>query len=201
MLFAVAIGRECGLSDTHIARGLAAFHPPAGRCSVERIGDWTVIDDSYNASPEAFDAACGLLGSWPSAARRFLICGDMLELGDAAVTCHQEAGVAAARAGVDCVYALGDFAQDLVSAAVEAGLDPDCCQAFQERSSLLHCLQQTIRPEDVLLMKGSRGMRMEQVIEWLRSEVLCRTGKDRSSPQLHSVLSGTRQQMRSLLND
>ena len=201
VLFAVATGRESGLSDSHIARGLAGFRPPVGRCSVERIGDWTVIDDSYNASPEAFEAACRLLGSWPAATRRILVCGDMLELGDVAVTCHQDAGLAAARAGIDRVYALGHFAREVVGSAVEAGLDPDCCQAFQDRPSLLHRLQQTIRPDDVLLIKGSRGMRMERVIEWLREEALYRGSEHRHRSNLQPAGRHIRQQTRSLLND
>ena len=138
------------------------------------IGSWTVIDDSYNASPEAFAAACGLLGGWPTDARRILVCGDMLELGEAASACHQDAGLAIAQAGIDRVFALGDFSRDVVGSALDAGLDPNSGEAFgkNEMSSLLHRLQQTLRAGDVLLVKGSRGMRMERVIEWLRSEAL-----------------------------
>jgi UDP-N-acetylmuramoyl-tripeptide--D-alanyl-D-alanine ligase len=172
VLFAVATAREFGLSDQQIAAGLADFQASTGRCSVEAIGDWTVIDDSYNASPEAVEAACGLLGSWPTEARRILVCGDMLELGDAAAACHQDAGLAAARAGVDRIFALGEFSQDLVGAAIEAGLDPNCGEAFHDLNFLLHRLQQTLRPGDVILVKGSRGMRMERVIAWLRGEVM-----------------------------
>ena len=188
VLFAVAAGRECGLRDKQIARGLADFRTPAGRCSVETIGEWTVIDDSYNASPETFEAACGLLGNWPDATRRLLICGDMLELGDAAAALHQDAGLAAARAGVDRIYACGQFAGDLTGAAIKAGLDPDCCEAFQELPSLLHRLQQTMRSGDVLLMKGSRGMQMERVIEWMRREVLSREPENRQRRQPQQTL-------------
>ena len=177
VLFAVATARKFGLSEKQIATGLADFRAPIGRCSVESIGQWTVIDDSYNASPEAFAAACGLLGSWPTEARRLLVCGDMLELGDAAAACHQDAGLAAAQAGIDRVFALGDFSRDIVGSATDAGLDPNCGEAFSktEMPSLLHRLQQTLRPGDVLLVKGSRGLRMERVIEWLRSEVMSTT--------------------------
>jgi len=174
VLFAVATAREFGLSDKQIATGLGDFQAPSGRCSVETIGSWTVIDDSYNASPEAFAAACGLLGGWSTDARRILVCGDMLELGEAASACHQDAGLAIARAGIDRVFALGDFSHDVVGSALDAGLDPNCGEAFgkDEMPSLLHRLQQTLRHGDVLLIKGSRGMRMERVIEWLRSDVV-----------------------------
>jgi UDP-N-acetylmuramoyl-tripeptide--D-alanyl-D-alanine ligase len=183
VLFAVATAREFGLTDKQIVTGLADFQAPTGRCSVESIGSWTVIDDSYNASPEAFAAACGLLGSWPTEARRILVCGDMLELGDAASACHQDAGLAVAQAGIDRVFALGDFSRNIVSSAIDAGLDPNCGEAFgrNKMSSLLHRLQQTLRPGDVILVKGSRGMRMERVVEWLRSEVMSATLPDHVS--------------------
>lgn len=172
VLFAVATARDFGLTDRQILTGLADFRAPAGRCSVETAGSWTVIDDSYNSSPEAFAAACGLLGGWQTEGRRILICGDMLELGDATAACHQDAGLAAARAGIDRVFALGEYSQDVAGSAVEAGLDPACAEAFggNELPSLLHRLQQTLRSGDVILVKGSRGMRMERVIEWLRLE-------------------------------
>lgn len=174
VLIAVATAREFGLTDQQIATGLADFQAPAGRCSLETIGSWTVIDDSYNASPEAFEAACGLLGGWSTDARRILVCGDMLELGEAASACHQDAGLTIARAGIDHVFALGDFSQDVIGSALDAGLDPNCGETFgkKEMPTLLHRLQQILRAGDVLLVKGSRGMRMERVIEWLRSEAL-----------------------------
>ena len=174
MLLAVATAREFGLTDQQIATGLANFQAPVGRCSVETIGSWTVIDDSYNASPEAFTAACGLLGGWATEARRILVCGDMLELGAAASACHQDAGLSIARSGIDRVFALGDFSRDVVGSALDSGLNPNCGEAFgkNEMPSLLQRLQQTLRAGDVLLIKGSRGMRMERVIEWLRSEAL-----------------------------
>lgn len=174
VLLAVATAREFGLTDQQIATGLANFQAPVGRCSVETIGSWTVIDDSYNASPEAFTAACGLLGGWATEARRILVCGDMLELGAAASACHQDAGLSIARSGIDRVFALGDFSRDVVGSALDSGLNPNCGEAFgkNEMPSLLQRLQQTLRAGDVLLIKGSRGMRMERVIEWLRSEAL-----------------------------
>ena len=174
MLLAVATAREFGLTDQQIATGLANFQAPVGRCSVETIGSWTVIDDSYNSSPEAFAAACGLLGEWPAEARQILVCGDMLELGEAASACHQDAGLTIARAGIDRVFAMGDFSRDVVESALGSGLDPNYGEAFgkNEMPSLLHRLQQTLKSGDVILVKGSRGMRMERVIEWLRSEAL-----------------------------
>lgn len=180
-LFAVAIGRQFGLTDAEIAAGLASFKPISGRCQIRTIGDWTVIDDTYNASPEAMVAACRTLAQWPTKGRRILVTGDMLALGDDAVGGHQDVGIAAAEAGVDALFSLGEHARVVVETAQEAGLDSDRTSAFRDLDALLQRLKSELQAGDVLLVKGSRGMKMERVVEWLSKAAATRTTASRAS--------------------
>jgi UDP-N-acetylmuramoyl-tripeptide--D-alanyl-D-alanine ligase len=165
VLFAVALGREFGLADREIARGLEQFRPVAGRCTVSSTTPWTVIDDTYNASPEAMRAAIDLLAQWPTNGRRILVTGDMLALGEIAPEAHENVGIAAAEAGIDFVLSCGDFAAAVVSGATQAGFDPDHVTGFSTIEALTQRLEAVLQPGDVVLVKGSRAMRMERVIE------------------------------------
>jgi UDP-N-acetylmuramoyl-tripeptide--D-alanyl-D-alanine ligase len=168
ILLAVAVGREFGIPLDEIADALASFQPVKGRGTVERIGDWTVIDDSYNASPEAMQAAIALLGSFETGGQRILITGDMLALGDLSAVSHEEAGISAAAAGIDHVLSMGNFAPDLIRGARFTGLDTLRAQTFESHTDLTTHLQKILSPNDVLLVKGSRATQMEKVITWLK---------------------------------
>ncbi len=165
VLFAVALGREFGLADREIARGLEQFRPVTGRCTVSTTTPWTVIDDTYNASPEAMQAAIDLLAQWPTNGRRILVTGDMLALGEIASEAHENVGIAAAAAGIDFVMSCGEFADPVVSGATQAGFDPDHTSAFPDVEALIQKLESMLQPGDVVLVKGSRATRMERVIE------------------------------------
>lgn len=167
VLFAVALSREFGLADQEIARGLEQFRPVAGRCSVAMTSPWTVIDDTYNASPEAMQAAIALLGQLPTEGRRILVSGDMLELGDLSQEAHEDIGVAATDGRIDHVLAAGEFAAAVASGARQAGFDPNAVSAFESIDPLGERLSSLIQPGDVVLVKGSRSMRMERVVEQL----------------------------------
>lgn len=169
-LAALAVAREIGLTIAEIQEGFDRFQPPASRCQVESIGPWTVIDDSYNASPVAMQAACELLRDWPTPSQRLLICGDMLELGPESAALHRQLGRQVARCGVDRLLVCGEFADDLARGALEGGLPLHQIARGESLESLYHLLDCWLTPGDVLLVKGSRGMRMERAIQWLRDQ-------------------------------
>lgn len=169
VLFAVLLGREFGLSDTEIADGLRHFSSVPGRCQIHSIGGMTIIDDCYNASPEAMKAAISLLSGWPASGRRVLVCGDMKELGRYSRELHEDTGLAAAAARLDHVLAFGAEAQAVVQGACQAGFDPDRAFAFANLDPLLDRLQSVLQPGDTVLIKGSRSMRMERIVDWLRT--------------------------------
>ncbi|MEX0726910.1 MAG: UDP-N-acetylmuramoyl-tripeptide--D-alanyl-D-alanine ligase [Planctomycetaceae bacterium] len=166
-LFAVAVGREIGMKLDVLAEGLRTFQPISGRCQPQRIGTWTVIHDAYNANPQSMTAACRLLAEWPGSNRRLLILGDMLELGAESPRYHEELGQEAARAGIDRLIVCGEFSRDVIRGALAAGMSPHRISSADDWNVTLAILDCWLEPEDVLLIKGSRGMQMERVIDWL----------------------------------
>lgn len=168
VLTAIAIGREIGLPAAVIADGLAAFEPVAGRCRLQRIGDWHVIDDTYNANPASMRAACRLLRDWPRPGRRILIAGDMLELGERAEELHLDVGRAAASSNIEHIIACGESARHVVKAAMDGGMDSSRLADCDSLDSLLAVLDCWLEPDDVVLVKGSRALQLERVIAWLR---------------------------------
>lgn len=184
-LTALAIAREIGLTSSEIASGFANFQSAPGRCQVHQIGSWTVIDDTYNANPASMRAACETLRDWQGANKRLLITGDMLELGSHTEQAHFGLGLAAAEAHVDGLLVFGEQSEHVIRGALDGGLRPSQlaqCDHFEILLTVLDCI---LEPRDVLLVKGSRGMRMERVVEWLRekTEGLGARGEGRVMPQ------------------
>lgn len=167
-LAAAAAGHLAGLAPEAIAAGLAAARPEKGRMvPLETRRGVHLIDDTYNANPASMAAAIETLAELAPVGRRVLVAGDMLELGEEGEALHREAGRRAAKAGVDRVLGCGSLAESLVAAAAEAGLAPGNCfcgspEAVADR------LTETLNPGDWVLVKGSRGMAMERVLNLLR---------------------------------
>ncbi|MCA9117236.1 MAG: UDP-N-acetylmuramoyl-tripeptide--D-alanyl-D-alanine ligase [Planctomycetaceae bacterium] len=175
-LLAVAVAREFGIPLALVAEGLRQFVPVAGRCRLETIGPWTVIDDSYNASPESMTAASQLLAARQPAGegRRIFVAGDMLELGPLAANCHFDLGGQIARAGIDLLAVCGEFASQVKQGALAAGMQPVQIAAGQRIGTVTSALENWLGDGDTILVKGSRGMRLERVTGWLREQALAR---------------------------
>ncbi|MBI3860480.1 MAG: UDP-N-acetylmuramoyl-tripeptide--D-alanyl-D-alanine ligase [Planctomycetia bacterium] len=167
-LCALAVAREIGMEPAAIAGGLMKFAGQPGRCTVERSGEFTIIDDTYNASPLSMQAACFTLRDWPAQHQRLLVVGDMLELGDESQACHRELGACVAAASLDRLLAFGNSASYVSSAALGAGMNPHTVAECSGIEALLAVLDCWLEPGDVVLVKGSRGMRMERVVQWLK---------------------------------
>lgn len=170
-LCAIAIGKEIGIAGSLLSESLAEFKPAAGRSHLSRIGSWTVMDDTYNASPTAFAAALQTLRELPQAARgrRIVIAGDMLELGAAAQDEHRRLGDRIGRMRADRLLVTGDHADDVADGAISAGLPSHCIAAAKDWDTLLFLLECWLEPGDIVLVKGSRGMRMERIIDWMKN--------------------------------
>lgn len=167
-LAAIAIGVELEMSTEEIWEGLRQFTPVAGRCNTQQIGEWTIIDDTYNASPASMQAACSTLRDWQTHGHRILIAGDMLALGEQSTHFHRQFGQQVAACGIDRLLVLGQEAQTAADQACAAGMDAGCIGACQDIDTLRLYLELWLEPQDVVLVKGSRGMRMERVIEEIR---------------------------------
>ncbi len=161
-LAAVAVGKAMGLTGQQILGGIASFHTMAGRQEIYEVNGYTIISDCYNAGPESMAAALGVLGNRPG--RHIAVMGDMLELGDHGPDAHRQAGALAAKKA-DLVFAYGPLGKFVREGALEAGLAEDKAQAYLDPSRLADALRAAAQPGDVLLFKGSRGMRMENILE------------------------------------
>jgi len=180
-LCATAVAREIGMSPAAIAEGLDTFTPARGRCRPEQIGAWIVIDDTYNANPSSMQAACEVLKGWAGDGSRILVAGDMLELGCRTEELHVTLGRTVARAGIDHLLAYGGSAHHVIRGAREAGMDSRRladCREIDDVSAALEC---RLEPGDVVLVKGSRGMRMERVIDRIREHAARNSVENNSS--------------------
>lgn len=168
-LCAIAIAREIGVSLQSVAQGLERFEPIEGRSRLRTIGPWTVIDDTYNASPLSVAAACRMLPDLelPGIGRRVLVLGDMRELGPAAEEEHRRIGALAASLKIDLIVACGEHADDIATGAEAAGMDPHSIAAAPDIEAIKAVLDCWLEPGDVVLVKGSRATRMERILDWL----------------------------------
>jgi UDP-N-acetylmuramoyl-tripeptide--D-alanyl-D-alanine ligase len=155
---AAALAAGAGLDD--ISQGLASLSPVAGRFTIHRLPqDITVIDDTYNANPGSLQAAIDVLVT--AGGETWLVLGDMGELGHGALDLHREAGHRARAAGVDRLFTLGELSK---AAAESFGGNAVAFDALEELVAALH---EAVHGGLHVLVKGSRRMRMERVVEAL----------------------------------
>jgi UDP-N-acetylmuramoyl-tripeptide--D-alanyl-D-alanine ligase len=167
-LAGAAVGRAAGLTLDEIAAGLAAGWSAPHRIQVVRLGAVTVIDDTYNASPRSVVAALDLLTGLPG--RRGAILGEMLELGEAGDEGHWIVGEAAART-VDWLVVVGSGADGIAEGAAAAGLDEKDIIRVADADAALAAVPPRLRDGDVVLVKASRGIALERVVDGLRREL------------------------------
>lgn len=166
VLIAISVGLRHGITDFEAPLREACQN--ATRFKTRVLGPLTVMDDSYNANPPSMRAALEAL-ALHQGGRRFAALGDMFELGEMAESAHRELGEEAARQGVDAIFALGALGFHVTNAAKAAGV-ADAAVYDSPMAIALTVLKQA-QPGDALLVKGSRGMKMERVIEALEKLV------------------------------
>ncbi len=167
---AAACGLEAGLSPDDIAAGLAAAALPKGRLALLPRGTGWILDDSYNANPDSMAAAFRTLAALPGTGRRVALLGSMGELGSRAAELHEETGAAAARAGMELLFAMGPNAADLVRGATGAGMDAAAARTFADHREISAAYRAAARPDDIILVKGSRFQAMEKIMPLLGGE-------------------------------
>lgn len=164
-LAAAGVGAALGLPLERIAQGLEAARPAKGRCVWRRAGALRILDDTYNANPVSVRAALDTLGVSAGGTRQVVVLGDMLELGPITESAHREMGRAVAASGAAEFVGLGHATRSAVEAAREAGLgESHHAETFED--TVAHLLKR-LAPGDAVLVKGSRGMRMERVVDAL----------------------------------
>ncbi|UCD77646.1 MAG: UDP-N-acetylmuramoyl-tripeptide--D-alanyl-D-alanine ligase [Desulfobacterales bacterium] len=167
-LAAAAVGNLLGLSAGKIKAGLEAFEPVSGRMNIHRTPNGIhIIDDTYNANPDSMKAALTTLKRMRAGARGIFVAGDMLELGRQAASLHSQVGALAARSGINRLYAYGEYADSLAAGARNEGL-PAADSITGSREEIIEDLIAWLQPGDWVLVKGSRGMAMEKVVQGLK---------------------------------
>lgn len=161
-LAAVAGARLLEVPVEGIRQGLAGFRSMEGRQEIYEAGGYTIIRDCYNAGPESMAASLTVLGK--KNGRRIAVLGDMLELGVCTQAEHYRVGRIAA-GKCDLLLALGKNAGRVVNGAITGGMRPVDAMAFDSAPELVRVLRAKARPGDIILFKGSRGMKMEQVLD------------------------------------
>ncbi len=166
-LAATAVARRLGLDLPYIAERMASFRLPAMRLEERMIRGAVLINDAYNANPESMLAATRELAE-RKGERKFFVFADMLELGEQSSRLHSQLGREMAQAGFDFCWATGQMARHATDAAAQAGMGPDRARFFPTIEDLGEVLSDAIRPGDVVLLKASRGMRLERVLDFLK---------------------------------
>ena len=167
-LAAVAAGYVLGLTVEQIAQGLEDLEMTGMRFECRRVGAYNIINDAYNASPMSMEASLSTLKELTTdkGKRSLAVLGDMLELGHVALPAHQKVGQQAAAAGVCGLITLGEMGREIAKGAKEAGLD--AVYSFDTHEEAAAKLRELLQPEDTILFKGSRGMKMETIIDLLQ---------------------------------
>ena len=164
-LAAAGVGHALGLSLEQIVRGLESARPVKGRCVWRPAGRIRILDDTYNANPGSVGASLETLAATSEGRRRVVVFGDMLELGEISESAHRDMGRAVAASGAAEFVGLGRWAAVAVEAARQAGLaESHHVTTFEDAVALL---LKRLAPGDAVLVKGSRGMRMERVVDAL----------------------------------
>ena len=165
-LAGAAVGLAAGLPVRAVVAALAAGWAAPHRGAVIRAGGVTIVDDAYNASPGSVEAALQLLAGLPG--RRTAVLGEMLELGTEHEAGHERVGRAAA-AVVDHLVVVGDAASGIARGAREAGLPADHLETVGDRAEALGLLASTLVAGDVVLVKASRGIELDLLVDDLKA--------------------------------
>jgi UDP-N-acetylmuramoyl-tripeptide--D-alanyl-D-alanine ligase len=162
---AAVVGSELGVTPQDIASAVLEAKVNPGRGVLFDLGGILFFDDSYNSNPASLRAAVEALMEIPAAGRRWLVLGDMLELGAMSEELHRESGIFCGRTKVDGIFTIGAESVELNRAAAAQRKSPEHITHFLDIDSLARYINELVAPEDIVLVKGSRGMRMEAVLE------------------------------------
>jgi len=169
-LAAAGLSRALGCPLQAVGEGLARFRTMKGRFAVRMYEDFTVVDDSYNANPASMQSALETLCEVSGKADRILVLGDMLELGTFSEEAHRELGRRAGRIRPVLLCVTGAYANLVVEGAEEQGVPAERIMVFEDVGVVAREILGRMRGGEWLLIKGSRGMALERVVEELHRQ-------------------------------
>ena len=172
-LAASAVATCFGIEAEEITQALKGCRVSEMRGEVlDFSAGFTVVDDSYNSNPRALlNMVRTLVESGAGAKRRIVVAGEMLELGPESVRLHRETGEAIARAGIDLLWGVRGLAEELIKGAREAGMSSEALRFFNSSEDAAGALLEELREDDLVLVKGSRGVRTDKIVAVLKERL------------------------------
>jgi UDP-N-acetylmuramoyl-tripeptide--D-alanyl-D-alanine ligase len=172
LLAATAVALRFDVPLSEIVARAAALKPLPRRGELTKAGGVTIVDDSYNSNPRALSKALSTMAGESRFARRVALIGEMLELGETSEALHRAAGEEAATSGLAALVAVGGApARALADGAVHGGMSPSAVHYLPDSASAADFAVTLIKPGDLVLVKGSRGIRMDVVVDRLKAEL------------------------------
>jgi UDP-N-acetylmuramoyl-tripeptide--D-alanyl-D-alanine ligase len=162
---AIFLATQLHISPEKIAAALGKMKPEIMRGTLEKKAGITFIVDCYNANPSSMKVAIDLLSDVAPDKRKAAIVGDMLELGKYSLKCHRTLGGQLADAGVKTIIAIGSFAEKVAQGAIQKGMNIKSIHCFDTTESAVKVTKNFLNKGDVVLLKGSRGMKLERIFE------------------------------------
>ncbi|MGR3293711.1 MAG: UDP-N-acetylmuramoyl-tripeptide--D-alanyl-D-alanine ligase [Candidatus Scalindua sp.] len=182
---AIAICNAVGISMKDICDKFIDFKLPPMRMEKQVCGDIVVINDGYNSNPSSMSAALEEFSQLTTPGRKILVCGDMLEMGDYTESLHREIGAKVAKADIDVLWTVGSFSRFVAEEAIANGMPEErvlSCKTSEEVSSFV---ASQLKKDDTVLIKGSRGMKLENVVCQIESRF---SGKKENNSALLSLV-------------
>jgi len=179
---ALAAASVWGIGADDAKRVFPDLKPADKRGEVVRFAEgFSVINDSYNSSPTALTALIQLLAATPAYERRIVAAGEMLELGESSADLHRACGRVAAGMQIDWIFGVQGHAADFLRGAIDVGYPKDRTQFFESSAEAAKFIEKFVTRGDVLLLKGSRGTKMEKILEAIDAQHK-RTGARTAEP-------------------
>ncbi|MBQ2614681.1 MAG: UDP-N-acetylmuramoyl-tripeptide--D-alanyl-D-alanine ligase [Clostridia bacterium] len=164
-LAAILVGLKYNISIEDIKQGVRKFAPSGLRQTLIEYPNYKVIRDCYNASPASMKSGLEVLSLTQCQGRRVACLADMLELGNASEKAHYHVGRLTVEYGVDCLIAIGQEAKQIAKGAIDAGMNPADVYEFDSNAAAMEQLPRLLKKQDLVLVKGSRGMHLEEIAE------------------------------------
>ena len=169
-LAAVAVGLLNDISPDNIVDALAEYKPDDLRMNIRDVSGIKIINDAYNANPQSMQAALDVLSIMDPGRRKIAVLGDMLELGDLSKQCHRDIGSYVAHKNIDMLISVGVYAEETVAGLRDSGTESVESVCFDNRDRATEFLLNQIQSEDIILVKGSRNMKMERIAEEIETQ-------------------------------
>lgn len=168
-LAALAVARHFNVDADHIRKGLSSLKLTGMRIEVVKCSDGlTVLNDAYNASPASMKAAIQTLSAYQTGGRKIAVLGDMLELGAEEKQFHEEIGRFAAKHNIEALFTYGALGASIAQGA-QGTMPTANVHAYTDKQKLIQHLRSYLHADDIVLVKASRGMRLEEIVDALKN--------------------------------